>query len=122
MGGHEQDVWAAARALLLNRAAILRHGAQMIKESGSEENAKEAMMAAAAVEAAAGELGKEAALSQRLKNAGRRYGAARDRERAAAAELYEAIREAIAEGLSEVEVAKLAGVNRLTVRRALGKE
>lgn len=46
---------------------------------------------------------------------------ARDKERALAAELYAAIREAVSGGMSEVEAAKVAGVDRMTVRRALGK-
>jgi DNA invertase Pin-like site-specific DNA recombinase len=57
----------------------------------------------------------------RLEAVGRRWNAARVKERALAAELYEAIREAVAGGMSEVEAAKVAGVDRMTVRRALGK-
>ncbi len=52
---------------------------------------------------------------------GRRWNAARVKERALAAELYEAIREAVEGGMTEVEAAKVAGVDRMTVRRALGK-
>jgi predicted DNA-binding protein (UPF0251 family) len=51
----------------------------------------------------------------------KKWHAARDRERALAAELYEAIRLAVNEGMSEVQAAKVAGVDRMTVRRALGK-
>ena len=47
--------------------------------------------------------------------------AARDRERLLAAELYAAIRLAVNEGMSESEAARVAGVDRMTVRRALGK-
>jgi DNA-binding GntR family transcriptional regulator len=38
-----------------------------------------------------------------------------------AAELYAAIVQAVKDGMSEVEAAEIAGVNRMTVRRALGK-
>jgi len=51
----------------------------------------------------------------------RKWHTAKDRERALAAELYAAIVQAVAGGMSEVQAAELAGVNRLTVRRALGK-
>ena len=56
-----------------------------------------------------------------LAKAGNRWHAAKDRERALAAELYAAIQRAVGEGLSEVQAAKMAGVDRMTVRRALGK-
>jgi DNA invertase Pin-like site-specific DNA recombinase len=46
---------------------------------------------------------------------------ARERERALAVELYAAIVEAVDGGMSEVQAAKVAGVDRMTVRRALGK-
>lgn len=46
---------------------------------------------------------------------------ARERERVLAVELYAAIVAAVDSGLSEVEAAEIAGVNRMTVRRALGK-
>lgn len=42
-------------------------------------------------------------------------------ERAAAEQLHKAIRRAVSDGMSEAEVARVAGVNRMTVRRALGK-
>ena len=45
----------------------------------------------------------------------------RDKERALAADLYDAIREAVEGGMSEHEAARVAGVDRMTVRRALGK-
>jgi predicted DNA-binding protein (UPF0251 family) len=51
----------------------------------------------------------------------KKWHAARVKERALAAELYEAIRLAVNEGMSEVQAAKVAGVDRMTVRRALGK-
>jgi DNA invertase Pin-like site-specific DNA recombinase len=57
----------------------------------------------------------------RLEAAGKRWNAAREKERALAVELYEAIREAVAGGMTEVEAARVAGVDRMTVRRALGK-
>jgi hypothetical protein len=46
---------------------------------------------------------------------------ARERERALAVELYAAIVAAVDLGMSEVQAAKVAGVDRMTVRRALGK-
>ena len=46
---------------------------------------------------------------------------ARERERALAVELYAAIVAAVKSGMSEVQAAKVAGVDRMTVRRALGK-
>jgi predicted DNA-binding protein (UPF0251 family) len=51
----------------------------------------------------------------------KKWHAARDKERALAAELYEAIRLAVNEGMSESEAARVAKVDRMTVRRALGK-
>jgi hypothetical protein len=56
-----------------------------------------------------------------LENAGRAWSAAKDDERAAMANVYAAIVAAHAAGVSEVEAARLAGVDRMTVRRALGK-
>jgi hypothetical protein len=56
-----------------------------------------------------------------LENAGRVWSAAKDDERAAMATLYAAVVAAHAAGVSEVEAARLAGVDRMTVRRALGK-
>ena len=53
--------------------------------------------------------------------AGKQWHAAKARERDAAAKLYAAIVQAVEDGLSEVQAAELAGVNRMTVRRALGK-
>lgn len=50
-----------------------------------------------------------------------RWHKARERERDLAAELYAAIVAAVASGMSEVQAAKVAGVDRMTVRRALGK-
>jgi predicted DNA-binding protein (UPF0251 family) len=56
-----------------------------------------------------------------LAQAAKRWHTARDRERQAAAALHEAIRLAISEGTSEVDAARIAGVDRGTVRRAIGK-
>jgi DNA-binding GntR family transcriptional regulator len=53
--------------------------------------------------------------------AGKQWHAAKARERDAAAKLYAAIVQAVEDGLTEVQAAELAGVNRMTVRRALGK-
>ncbi len=53
--------------------------------------------------------------------AGKQWHAAKARERDAAAKLYAAIVQAIEGGMTEVQAADLAGVNRMTVRRALGK-
>jgi DNA invertase Pin-like site-specific DNA recombinase len=57
----------------------------------------------------------------RLEAVGKRWQRARDKERALAADLYDAIREAVEGGMSEHEAARVAGVDRMTVRRALGK-
>ena len=46
---------------------------------------------------------------------------ARERERVLAVELYAALVAAVDSGMSEVQAAKVAGVDRMTVRRALGK-
>jgi predicted DNA-binding protein (UPF0251 family) len=56
-----------------------------------------------------------------LAQTAKRWHAARDRERQLAAQTYEAIRLAVNEGMSESEAARVAGVDRMTVRRALGK-
>ncbi len=53
--------------------------------------------------------------------AGKQWHAAKARERDAAAKLYAAIVQAVEDGMTEVQAADLAGVNRMTVRRALGK-
>lgn len=57
----------------------------------------------------------------RLKTIGAKWHAARQAEREMAALLYAAIVEVVDGGVSEVEAAKVAGVDRMTVRRALGK-
>jgi predicted DNA-binding protein (UPF0251 family) len=56
-----------------------------------------------------------------LAKVGKQWQAARDRERQLAARVYEQIRLAVLEGMSESEAARVAGVDRMTVRRALGK-
>ena len=56
-----------------------------------------------------------------LARIGKQFKAATERRKAISAELHAAIRAAVAEGMSEVEAAKVAGVDRMTVRRALGK-
>lgn len=53
--------------------------------------------------------------------AGKQWHAAKARERDAAAKLYAAIVQAVEDGMTEVQAAELAGVNRMTVRRAMGK-
>ena len=59
--------------------------------------------------------------AEELAKAGKKWHAAKDRERAMAVELYAAIVQAVKDGMSEVQAAKVAGVDRMTVRRALGK-
>jgi DNA invertase Pin-like site-specific DNA recombinase len=56
-----------------------------------------------------------------LAQAGKRWHTAKTKERQLAAELYAAIRLAVNEGMSESEAARVADVDRMTVRRALGK-
>lgn len=56
-----------------------------------------------------------------LAQAGRAWNRAKDRERELASELYEAMRAAHAQGIPETQIAEMAGVNRMTVRRALNK-
>lgn len=46
---------------------------------------------------------------------------AKERERLMAAEMYEQIRRAVKNGMSESEAARVSGVDRMTIRRALGK-
>lgn len=56
-----------------------------------------------------------------LAAAGRAWARAKDRERERMEELYAAIVAYCADGGSEAEAARIAGVDRMTVRRALGK-
>jgi DNA-binding GntR family transcriptional regulator len=58
--------------------------------------------------------------NDRLKIAGRRYRQARDRMEAERAVLHDEIRRA-AGTMSESEIARVTGVQRETVRKALGK-
>jgi len=57
----------------------------------------------------------------RLEAVGTAWAAARDSEREIAGTAYEAVRAGAEAGLSEVRIAQLLGVNRTTVRTALGK-
>ena len=56
-----------------------------------------------------------------LVNVAKRWRKAREQERALALQLYELIQAAHKMGLPETRIAELAGVDRMTVRRALGK-
>ena len=56
-----------------------------------------------------------------LAQVAKRWHSAKNRERSLAVELYAAIVQAVENGMSEVQAAKVAGVDRMTVRRALGK-
>ena len=56
-----------------------------------------------------------------LQQAGQRWQDIRAQERAIGAEVYAMIVTVVNEGTSEVRAAELAGVDRMTVRRALGK-
>jgi DNA-binding GntR family transcriptional regulator len=60
-------------------------------------------------------------IAKDVAKAGKQWHAAKARERDAAAKLYAAIVQAVEDGMTEVQAAELAGVNRMTVRRALGK-
>lgn len=61
------------------------------------------------------------ALKMSLMNVGKEWAAAKEDERAAMANVYAAIVAAHSAGVSEVDAARLSGVDRMTVRRALGK-
>jgi DNA invertase Pin-like site-specific DNA recombinase len=56
-----------------------------------------------------------------LAKAGHAWDLAKQKERERMAVLYEAIIEASREGMAETQIARTAGVDRMTVRRALGK-
>ena len=56
-----------------------------------------------------------------LERVGRAWNRARQRERDLAVDLYAAIQYAYEHGMRETEIARVAGVDRMTVRRALGK-
>ena len=60
-------------------------------------------------------------MSDLLETAGKAWKKSKETERARAADLYIAIREFCEGGGTEVKAAELAGVDRMTVRRALGK-
>lgn len=60
-------------------------------------------------------------LVAQLHRAGVAWAKARSAERDFAADMYAAIVEVVGSGMSEVQAAKIAGVDRMTVRRALGK-
>ena len=60
-------------------------------------------------------------MSATLAQAGRGWSRAKMKEREAMAYLYLAIQTAHADGMPETQIAKEAGVDRMTVRRALGK-
>jgi DNA invertase Pin-like site-specific DNA recombinase len=55
-----------------------------------------------------------------LADVGEAWNAARAHERALAADLYAAIVAAVQGGMSQSQAARVAGVDRMTVRRALG--
>lgn len=56
-----------------------------------------------------------------LATAGHKWRAAREREREAMGAVYAAICRACEDGMTEVEAARVAGVDRMTVRKARGK-
>jgi len=56
-----------------------------------------------------------------LSETAKRWHTAKNRERQLAADLYSSIRLAVDDGMSESEAARVASVDRMTVRRALGK-
>jgi hypothetical protein len=60
-------------------------------------------------------------MSKPLETAGKAWAKSKETERARAADLYIAIKEFCDNGGTEVKAAELAGVDRMTVRRALGK-
>lgn len=64
---------------------------------------------------------KSATAEDILTDAGHIFNKARAAQREASGAVYTAIENASRAGISEVQIAKLAGVDRMTVRRALGK-
>ena len=60
-------------------------------------------------------------MSAPLEAADKAWKKSKETERARAADLYVAIKEFCDNGGTEVKAAELAGVDRMTVRRALGK-
>jgi hypothetical protein len=63
---------------------------------------------------------KSATAEDILADAGQIFSKARAAQREASGAVYTAIENASRAGISEVQIAKLAGVDRMTVRRALG--
>lgn len=55
-----------------------------------------------------------------LRDAGRKWAKAHNVERAARDKTYAEIRKAVDGGMSQSEAARVAGVDRMTVRKALG--
>lgn len=66
-------------------------------------------------------LNSETSADEVIVQAGQMFVEARQAQFRAAAALYTAIEHAHRAGISEVQISKLAGVDRMTVRRALGK-
>jgi DNA invertase Pin-like site-specific DNA recombinase len=56
-----------------------------------------------------------------LRGVGEDWARARQDERQTAEKVYECIRAAHADGVPETQIARALGVNRMTVRKALGK-
>lgn len=63
----------------------------------------------------------ESAVVERLSAAGRRWKEARGVERDARDAVYQAVIDAFAFSIPETRIAAIAGVDRMTVRKALGK-
>jgi len=66
-------------------------------------------------------LSADASADEVIEQAGQIFTEARQAQFRAAAALYTAIEHAHRSGISELQISKLAGVDRMTVRRALGK-
>lgn len=60
-------------------------------------------------------------LADTLHSVGQRWNEARKAERLAAEQVHTAIRHAASTGMPETQIAAALGVNRMTVRKALGK-
>jgi DNA invertase Pin-like site-specific DNA recombinase len=59
--------------------------------------------------------------AENLRRVGQGWAAARRHERDVAQTAYALMRDAAADGIPETHIAELVGVDRMTVRRALGK-
>lgn len=59
--------------------------------------------------------------TERLAAAAKAHRTAQAREEKTRAVLYDAIRDAVADGMAEAEAARIGGVDRMTVRKILGK-